>query len=391
MAEKPNPARTALSIGITLGLIGIAAASYNMWGFKLVSVDPSISDAEENDSGELVAEARAIRKHMDKKRGIKDYAPYGAMINDTPRYTPLFFSPEFWQVSNDDKELNTFIDIYDASNPPIHKDVPNQWFIDHGLSSILGNSLAPLNDSDNDGFSNKEEFACKTKPNDAASYPEIINEFFGPKLVVIDTITSKAHIVIDPSINNSSTPPSSAKVRIFEKLTNSRPSAIIEIQKGTKFGIDKKDAQRFIVKEIIRKEYKSSFAAIDDPNAAIEQENAVVIEDTKSILEDKTIIIRAGKPRPNDRFAGTDREKGRLIKDTVVTLKVTAGSKKNDPAAIFYVPVGASFKLPGGSDKTWILKSSDSQGGVNVHEKGSDKLINIQQEISKNADNGENS
>lgn len=389
MSEKSNSARTTLTIGITLGLIGIAAASYNMWGCELASVDPSISDAEENDSGELVAEARAIRKHMKKARGIQDYAPHGAMIGDTPRFTPLFFSPEFWQITLDDEKKNKFIDIYDVTAPAIHKGIPNMWFIDNGLSSILGGSNAPLIDSDNDGFSNNEEFACKTLPNDATSYPEIINELFGPKVVILETITSKAHIVIDPSINNSATPPDNAKVRIFNQLSDSRPSSIIDIKKGTKFGIDKKDAERFIVKDIIRKGYKSSFAAIDDPNAAIEDENAIVIEDTKSILDDKNIIIRAGKPRPNDRFAGTDREKGRLIKDTVVTLKVTAGSKKDDKSAVFHVPVGASFKLPGGSNKTWILKSTDSQGGVNVHEEGSDKLINIQQETNPDAESGE--
>jgi len=51
----------------------------------------------------------------------------------------------------------------------LHPPIPNAWFIENGLD--LSNSKVKDIDSDGDGFTNREEYEAKTKPNDKTSTP----------------------------------------------------------------------------------------------------------------------------------------------------------------------------------------------------------------------------
>lgn len=59
------------------------------------------------------------------------------------------------------------VDLSGAGND-LFKDIPNAWILENKLA--LDRRL-PERDPDSDGFSNLEEFAAKTNPNDAASKP----------------------------------------------------------------------------------------------------------------------------------------------------------------------------------------------------------------------------
>ncbi|MFD0892178.1 hypothetical protein KBB96_12170 [Luteolibacter ambystomatis] len=51
----------------------------------------------------------------------------------------------------------------------IHAGIPNKWWIENRLDPGFADS--PQRDADNDGFSNQEEFAASSNPNDPASHP----------------------------------------------------------------------------------------------------------------------------------------------------------------------------------------------------------------------------
>ena len=56
---------------------------------------------------------------------------------------------------------------------PIHAPIDNNWWAENGLSDVMGYGDAPQQDSDDDGFSNMEEYNEKTLPNDKNSFPSL--------------------------------------------------------------------------------------------------------------------------------------------------------------------------------------------------------------------------
>ncbi len=75
--------------------------------------------------------------------------------------TPLFLNP-----------TGEEIDLGDSAYPMVHDPIPNQWWLDNRIDPGWSNS--PGLDQDGDGFSNGEEFASKTDPNDPKSFPALI-------------------------------------------------------------------------------------------------------------------------------------------------------------------------------------------------------------------------
>ncbi len=70
--------------------------------------------------------------------------------------------------------LSNPVDLVDPIVEPVHPPIPNQWWIDNRIDPGYGDS--PLRDSDEDGFTNLEEFNAKTDPNDNRAYPPLITK-----------------------------------------------------------------------------------------------------------------------------------------------------------------------------------------------------------------------
>lgn len=71
---------------------------------------------------------------------------------------------------------NGSLDLLELNDPKeknIHKEIPNSWFFDNGLSEEIGYENSIHVDSDNDGFSNMEEFEANSNPTSADSYPSL--------------------------------------------------------------------------------------------------------------------------------------------------------------------------------------------------------------------------
>lgn len=60
------------------------------------------------------------------------------------------------------------------TSPDVHPPIPNEWWLEHGVSPNFADS--PQRDADDDGFTNLEEFEAKTNPADATSHPPLIQK-----------------------------------------------------------------------------------------------------------------------------------------------------------------------------------------------------------------------
>ena len=213
MAEQSNPGGKALVIGAILGLASAGLAGYSYMD-KVSEPETNISASKGGES--LTAEADRVKESLKRDRTITDVAPEGAMVNGQPRITPLFFSTELWQITLDSEKKNTVVDIYDPAAPSIHGDIPNTWFIANNIADALGRSDGRVLDSDNDGFTNEEEFIAKTCPSASTSYPDLVQASgSAPKLEVVKTSVARATIVVDNMFGMASTMPQSANIRIF--------------------------------------------------------------------------------------------------------------------------------------------------------------------------------
>lgn len=72
-------------------------------------------------------------------------------------------------------------------SPPIHQGMQNTWWLKYGIDP--GNSDAPEQDADADGFTNREEYVAETIPTDFASHPDPVS-----KLKVDSVKTEQVHV-----------------------------------------------------------------------------------------------------------------------------------------------------------------------------------------------------
>lgn len=63
------------------------------------------------------------------------------------------------------------VDLADPATPPVHKEIPNSWWLENRIDPGFADS--PQRDEDQDGFSNLEEFKEKTDAKDADSFPSL--------------------------------------------------------------------------------------------------------------------------------------------------------------------------------------------------------------------------
>lgn len=377
MAEKSNP---GVKVLVTGALLGLAAAGLAVYSYMDKVVEPETNVSASKGGASLTAEADQVKESLKRDRTVADVAPEGAKINGQPRLAPLFFSPELWQITLDGEQKNTVVDIYDPAAPSIHGDIPNTWFISNNIPDALGRSDGRVLDSDDDGFTNEEEFAAKTCPSAANSYPDLVQPSnANPKLEVLKTVVTSATLTVDNMFGMSATTPETANIRVFDKdAPAGRP--IKELKPGDSFDLTGKNAGgngRYTVVRFDKAEF-SSFSGMV-------KENVVVIRDNTTASPNKEFTIRAGsKTAPGTKDYGTPNEKGRRLSDTTVTLRATAGSKKGEQVL---VQPGASFIIPGGKADGAELKATleftNENGSVEIKLDGAESPVTVPKASAK--------
>lgn len=378
MAEKSNPGLKAIITGAVFGIASSALGFYTMYGVKTVDAETNISSAKSDSS--LTAAAEEVKNTLKRDYTIADVAPKGATINGQPRLAPLFFSPELWQITRDKEKDVTVIDIYDPASISIHNPIPNSWFITNNISNALGLANGNLKDSDEDGFSNEEEFAAKTSPSAATSYPDLVQVSGGsPKLEVVKVNVAHALITTDAMFADVSQKPTSVNIRIFAKRADYTPIHRVTIKPGESFGLNKDDKSgRFTLVRFDVREFP-------DYSGTMTKENVIVVRDNETASAEKELVIRAGKtPSTDKNTLNTPNVKGHQISDTTAMLRVTAGS---EAGKTFPVQLHGSFAIPGGkcdgSELRATLESVDASGSVNIRLDGAESPINVRKADGK--------
>lgn len=372
MAEQSNPGVKAL---VTGAILGLASAGFAGYTYMDKAVEPETNISASKSESSLTAEAQMVKESIKKDRTVADVAPEGAKVNGQPRLAPLFFSTELWQITLDDQQKNTVVDIYDPAAPSIHGDIPNTWFISNNIADALGRSDGKVLDSDEDGFTNEEEFAAKTCPSAASSYPDLVQASgSAPKLEVVKVSVARATIVVDNMFGMASKMPESVNIRIFDKPTAQTPAWKGDVKPGGTFDLPGEKSGRFTVVRFDKAEFPSF--------SGMSKENVVVIKDNVTASPNKEFVIRAGsKTAPGSKDYNTPNEKGRRINDTTVVLRVTAGSAVGKKEGIIETQPHATFVIPGGkadgSELKAKLESIDASGSVNILLEGAESPVSV--------------
>ncbi len=384
MADQSNSGRNALIIGAVFGLAAAGLGGYTMSSGKISAPATEVASGKSDNS--LAAQAQAVKDSLKSDRTIKDTAPQGATINGEPRLAPLFFSTELWQITLDDEKKNTIIDIYDPAAKSLHGEVPNTWFIANGIADALGRADGLDIDSDNDGFSNKEEFDAQTKPNDAASYPNLVRVGMPPKMEVVKVDTANALITVDSLFADASQKPADVKFRLFKKTEDQTPYHQVTVKPGESFDLEPgTKGGRFTVVAFEKKQFPDFSGNMADENVVRVRDNVT------ASARDKEFIIRAGKPAPTSKDKGTPNEKGRRISDKTITLRVTSGSAAGKPEGTVNVQLNGGFDIPGGNctgkKVAATVESIDAAGSVNIRVDGLESPVSVPKAAGKPVSN----
>lgn len=375
MAEQSNPGLKAIITGVVLGVASAALGGYTMYSGEVA--EPHVDISASKSDGSLTAQAEKVKQTLKRDYSIVDTAPAGATINGQPRLAPLFFSTELWQITRDDAKEVTVVDIYDPAAPNIHGDIPNTWFITNNISDALGRSDGRILDSDEDGFTNEEEFAAQTCPSAANSYPDLVqaSSSSSPKMEVTKVSVARAIITTDNMFGDISQKPTTVNIRIYGKQADVLPQHKVTIKPGESFGLNKEDKSgRFTLVRFDVKEFP-------DYGGNMNKENVIVVRDNETASSEKEFVIRAGKTPANHKDLNTPNEKGRRISDTTVTMRVTAGSAVGKKEGEVRSQLYGSFVIPGGkadgSELRATLESVDASGSVNIRLEGAESPVNI--------------
>ncbi len=373
MADHTNASRNILIVGALLGLAAAGMGGYMMSSAQPKQVGTHVSGSTSQVEA-LTAEADAIMADVKRDRTLADVAPEGAVANGKPRIMPFFFSTELWQIPpQGGGSVHDVVDIYDPSVGAIHSGIPNEWFLQHNLLEALSVSDGAQMDSDGDGFTNREEFEAKTNPSDAKSLPSLVQAAAGKpaKLEVVRIERANAVITVDSMFATDSAP-AEAGVKVFAKVDDRQPLVKATLKPGDSFGLGgKDDAKRFTVVGF----EKANFA---DSMGGTQTENVIRVRDNEALTAaDKEFIVRAGRPRANDRDRGTPNEKGRTINDVAARIRVTAGPMAGQPAGTIRVPLHATFKVPGDEKVACRLESVDADGSANILPEGAQSPVHI--------------
>ncbi len=361
MADQPSAGAAAIAAGGILGLLGIGLGIYTANTMTPPPVDTQIETVKAEIP--LVTKARNTWEQWSRQRKLAAVP----MDRDGSNYRDnhIFFAPELWEAASDAKKANILVDIYDKNSTTIHPNIPNTWFVDHGLKDIMGRADAPSIDSDKDGFDNREEFMNGTNPSDPKSYPSLVAD--GACKVFVTKIRKNDIQIAAPSMLALEKSPTETRFSLYQGFAAS-PSVKKDVAVGGKFGFP--DApERFVLEGFEQR----PFAGM---GGSLEQETIARVRDTAAIGR-PVYFIRAGRSKQNDKLLGTDQEKGRRVVDTFVDFVVTAGSAANTPAASFNVVLKDKFTIPGNGKTLFTLESVNEDGSVVIKEAGKDLPITI--------------
>lgn len=357
-----------LIVGVVLGLAAGGLGAYSMVSGKIDRPGTELNSPPAKEEA-LVAASGELMKTLARDHTVVDVAPEGVVVNGKPRFTPIFYSPDLWQVAIDKQKKNVVMDLLDPASPNIHGEVPNTWFVANGLLEALGRSDALTLDSDGDGFTNFEEFSAKTNPSDAASFPPLVAAGRAPKLEVAKVLRDSFVIQVDSTFSYE-TNPTEVTIKLFRTHNDARP---FETKKGLKvgdsFGVGKDDS-RFTVLGFVRETYS-------DSSGSSVEESAVKLRDNVTIAGEKEFVVRAGSIRSGAKDRGTRNEKGRPVNDCTAELRVTAGPAAGKPDGTVVVAEQGTFKVPGAEDIVCKLESIDASGSVNILPQGAQSPINV--------------
>lgn len=375
MAVQSNSGVQAIIIGALFGFAAAGLGVYTMVTSKVTTPDTAVSAAKSDNT--LTAQAEKVQAELKSDRTITDAAPEGAFINGKPRLAPLFFSTELWQITSDAQQKNTIIDIYDPKAQNIHGDVPNTWFITNGISDALGRADGLTQDSDNDGFSNGEEYLAKTSPSDAKSYPALVRANEEPKLEVVGISEASAVISVSGTLQYEANP-TEAEIRIFAKEGDVQPTFKKTVKPGQNFGLKDGDNRFTFV--------KFSKVTRTDLGGNKTELPVIVVKDNETADPDaQQFEVVPGTPRIA-KAAKPDDVRGRQIKDKTITLRTTAGSQKGKTVKC---QEKGSFVIPGGySDGKPMnakLETTDKSGSVNISIEGLESPVNVPKAGQKTA------
>lgn len=379
MAEQSNPGVKALMVGAVLGL---AAAGLGVYTYMDSVEAPETNISASKGSSSLTAAADTVMESLKRDRTVADTAPEGAKVNGQPRLAPLFFSTELWQVTLDDQKKNTVIDIYDPAAPSIHGNIPNTWFITNNIAEALGRSDGRVLDSDEDGFTNEEEYIAQTCPSAANSYPDLVQASAeNPKMELLKVSVARATLVVDGMFGLAAQTPEKTTIRIYSKHTDTNPAVTIkDLKPGDSFDLPGENSKRFTIVRFDKAEF-SSFGGMN-------KENVVIVRDNVTTSANKEFRIRAGsKTDASAKDYNTPNEKGRRISDTTVTMRVTAGPFAGKNEGVIKAQPNSSFVIPGGkadgSELKAILESIDASGQVNIRLEGAESPVSIPKASAK--------
>ena len=370
MAEQSNPGLKAVVTGTLLGVAAAALGGYTMYSSKVAPVDTNVKGGYEGAS--MTEEAQGVKNLMKRDMSVVDTAPAGATINGVPRVVPLFYAPELWQVALVEAERMEVGDIYDPASPAVHGSIPNVWFISNEIEADFCKANGRALDADADGFTNEEEYAAKTCPSANNSYPDLVRAGDEkPKLEVVAINNAKALITTDNMFVDAKNP-ASVNIRIYGSRAEYTPIHKVTVKPGESFDLSAQEKKsRFTVVRFDVRDYP-------DFSGSMVKENVVVIRDNVTASSDKEFVLRAGKTPAGHRDEKDEKVvKGRMITDTTVTLRTTAGTAKGKT---FSVQLGAPFTIPGGkadgSELRATLVATNGSGTVNI------KLDGVESDIS---------
>lgn len=190
----------------------------------------------------------------------------------------LFVSDPYLVQEADGQQI--LVNPLSEDSKPIHPPVPNKWFQENELEILSPNILAE--DTDNDGFTNREEWEYKTNPRDPASTPPahllltLAAEEKKPVRLIFQTVLGDLY-----QVRSLDTRPPTQSVPIGEPL------------KGTKFkvvGFTEKIEKRDIGGSEIEKDV--SELVIEDTSGS--GEKITLVKDVVTDVGDSVAIL---KPR----------------------------------------------------------------------------------------------
>lgn len=153
---------------VVLGVAALIAIAMVVLGvMKLGAVEEDFPDPSENPKGSRPIESDGlITENVDR---LSKPLIFDARETEKGREVDTFTAPNLY-VRRGTGEL---VDPDAPGEKPVHPPIPNADWEKYGLSDVMGYGDAPQQDSDDDGFSNLEEFKAGTHPNDKNSFPSL--------------------------------------------------------------------------------------------------------------------------------------------------------------------------------------------------------------------------